>query len=159
MDIFKNKSQVIASTQVLGKATVEMLFQVHQDALWMLENMGVGCLQPEIVDAFRRYETDGKAIAYENRIYITGDLVKECLATVPGLDQFFVPRNSLFIGGRAPYVYDDSMGKGGVLPVISGENSQYGIHRFRKNFQIIFRKEYGYGQNLQSIIACSPHAS
>ena len=116
MDIFKNKSQVIASTQVLGKATVEMLFQVHQDALWMLENMGVGCLQPEIVDAFRRYETDGKAIAYENRIYITGDLVKECLATVPGLDQFFVPRNSLFIGGRAPYVYDDSMGKGGVLP-------------------------------------------
>jgi hypothetical protein len=37
---------------------------------------------------------------------------------------------------------------------ISGENSQHGIHRFRKNFQIIFRKEYGYDQNLQSIIAC-----
>ena len=118
MDIFKNKSQVIASTQVLGNATVEMLFQVHQDALWMLENMGVGCVQPEIENAFRRFEADGKAIAYENRIFITGDLVEECLAKVPGPDEFFVPRNSLFIGGRAPYVYDDSMGSGGVLPAL-----------------------------------------
>jgi trimethylamine:corrinoid methyltransferase-like protein len=117
MDIFKNKSQVIASTQVLGNATVDMLFQVHQDALWMLENMGVGCLQPEIVDAFRRFEADGKAIAYENRLFIAGDLVEECLATVPGPDDFFVPRNSLFIGGRAPYVYDDCKGRGGALPV------------------------------------------
>jgi trimethylamine--corrinoid protein Co-methyltransferase len=118
MDIFKNKSQLITSTQVLGKATVDMLFQVHQDALWMLENLGVGCVQPEIVDAFRLFEADGKAIAYENRIFITGDLVKECLATVPGPDGFFVPPNSLFIGGRAPYVYDDSRGRGGVLPTL-----------------------------------------
>ena len=93
------------------------MFQVHQDALWMLENMGVCCVQPEIVDAFRRFEADGKAIAYENRLFIAGDLVEECLATVPGPDDFFVPRNSLFIGGRAPYVYDDCKGRGGALPV------------------------------------------
>jgi trimethylamine:corrinoid methyltransferase-like protein len=35
---------------------------------------------------------------------------------VPKLDQFFVPRNSFFIGGTAPYVYDDEAGEGGVFP-------------------------------------------
>ena len=118
MDILKNKDQVITSTQVLGKATVAMLSQVHQDALWMLENLGVGCVHPEIVDAFRRFEADGKAIVYENRIFITGDLVSACLATVPGIDDFFVPRNSFFIGGRAAFVYDDKKDRGGVLPTL-----------------------------------------
>jgi len=118
MEIFKNKEQVMTSTHVLGKQTVDMLHQVHQDALWVLENMGVACVHPEIVGAFRRFEADGKAIFYENRIFITGDLVNECLCTVPAGVGFFVPRNSLFIGGRAPFVYDDNAGKGGVLPTL-----------------------------------------
>jgi trimethylamine--corrinoid protein Co-methyltransferase len=118
MEIFKNKEQVMTSTHVLGKQTVDMLHQVHQDALWVLENMGVACVHPEIVGAFRRFESDGKAIFYENRIFITGDLVNECLGTVPAGVGFFVPRNSLFIGGRAPFVYDDNAGKGGVLPTL-----------------------------------------
>jgi trimethylamine:corrinoid methyltransferase-like protein len=118
MEIFKNKEQVVSSTELLGKSTVDMLFQVHQDALWVLENMGVACVYPEIVEAFRNAESDGKAINYENRIYITGDLVHECLRTVPGQSEFFVPRNSFFIGGRAAYIYDDSSGKGGVLPTL-----------------------------------------
>lgn len=118
METFKNKDQVIASTQVLGKATVDMLFQVHHDALWMLENLGVGCIHPEIVDAFRQFEADGKAIVYENRIFITGELVAACLSTVPGIDDFFVPRNSLFIGGRAAFVYDDSKRRSGLLPTL-----------------------------------------
>lgn len=119
MHIFKSKEQVAASTRMLGKATVDMLSQVHQDALWILENLGVSCMHPEIVSAFRRFEVDGKAIVYENRIYITGDLVSTCLATVPGIEGFFVQRNSLFIGGRAAFVYDDKKGRGGVLPTLN----------------------------------------
>jgi trimethylamine--corrinoid protein Co-methyltransferase len=118
MEIFKNKEQVMTSTHVLGKQTVDMLHQVHQDALWVLENMGMACVHPEIVGVFRQFEADGKAITYENRIFITAELVNECLSKVPGQTNFFVPRNSFFIGGRAPYVYDDSEGKGGVLPTL-----------------------------------------
>lgn len=118
MDIFNNKDQVVTSTRLLGQTTVAMLAQVHRDALWILENLGVGCAHPELVDAFRRYEDCGKAVVYENRIFITGDLVSECLGTVPGIDRFFVPRNSFFIGGRAAFVYDDRNGRGGVLPTL-----------------------------------------
>ena len=118
MDIFKNKEQELTSTQLLGQQTVDMLRQIHHDALWVLENMGVACSHPEIVAAFRKFEADGKAIFYENRIFITRDLVNECLGSVPAGVGFFVPRNSLFIGGRAAYVYDDSAGKGGVLPTL-----------------------------------------
>ena len=111
-----NTEQIRLSESLLGKDTVEMLNQSHRDALWMLENMGVGCKQPEILEVFQKYEDDGKAIIYENRIYITEDLVKECLDSAPGVDQFFVPRNSFFIGGTAPYIYDDLKGEGGVMP-------------------------------------------
>ncbi len=113
-----NLVQMETSKALLGPATVDMLMKVHDDALWMLENMGVGCRQPDMLDAFRGYEADGKAIVYDNRVYITSDLVKECLAKVPGIDRFFVPRNSFFVGGTAPYVYDDRAGVGGVLPTL-----------------------------------------
>ncbi|MEW5735308.1 MAG: trimethylamine methyltransferase family protein [Thermodesulfobacteriota bacterium] len=104
------------SVRVLGEDTVSMLLQVHQDALWILENLGVGVRQPDIVDAFRPYEESGLAIFYEDRIYPAPALVNRSLATVPGLDRFFVPEQSLFIGGTAPYVYDDEKGEGGILP-------------------------------------------
>jgi trimethylamine:corrinoid methyltransferase-like protein len=113
-----NMEQFHRSTSLLGPPTVDMLMKVHQDALWMLENLGVGCKQPAMLEAFRRFENDGKAIVYENRVYITTELVKECLATVPALDEFFVPRNSFFVGGTAPYVYDDEKGEGGVIPTL-----------------------------------------
>ena len=111
-----NEQQIRKSTETLGEPTVEMLKQVHADALWMLENMGVGCTQPEIQQAFRRFEPDGEALFHENRIYLSESLVERCLSTVPGVDRFFVPRQSLFIGGTAPYVYDDAKGQGGILP-------------------------------------------
>jgi len=111
-----NSRQIETSTTLLGAQTVEMLFQAHADALWMLENMGVGCSQPDILAAFQQHEDDGKAVVYENRVYPTADLVKECLAKVPGIDDFFVPRNSFFIGGTAPYLYDDVAGQGGLMP-------------------------------------------
>jgi trimethylamine---corrinoid protein Co-methyltransferase len=111
-----NETQVERSKSLLGTETVTMLKEVHADAKWILENLGVGCKQPELRKAFQPFEAEGRVFLYEDRIYITADLVEQCLNTVPGLDQFFVPRNSLFIGGTAPYVYDDEARKGGVLP-------------------------------------------
>jgi trimethylamine--corrinoid protein Co-methyltransferase len=35
---------------------------------------------------------------------------------VPGVSDFFVPLNSFFIGGTAPYVYDEEAGEGGLTP-------------------------------------------
>ncbi|MCK4787046.1 MAG: trimethylamine methyltransferase family protein, partial [Desulfobacteraceae bacterium] len=93
-----------------------MLLQVHQDSLWILENLGVGCRQPEIQDTFQKFAEDGQAVVYEDRIYITSALVEQCLKIVPRVSDFIVPLNSFFIGGTAPYVYDDKAGKGGVFP-------------------------------------------
>ena len=92
-----NTEQVKKSKSVLGQDIVEMLLQVNKDALWILENLGVGCKQPEIQKAFQRFEADGTAIVYDNRIHITSGLVEKCLDKVPGLDDFFVPLNSFFI--------------------------------------------------------------
>jgi len=111
-----NQEQVEKSKSLLGEDTVEMLSQVHEDALWLLENTGVGCKHPEIIQAFEKFEDEGLAIIYENRIYITTDLVNHCLKTVPGIADFFVARNTLFIGDAAPYIYDDMAGKGGLSP-------------------------------------------
>ncbi len=111
-----NQDQKRESEAVLGKDTVEMLLRVHEDALWILENLGVGCKQPEILRAFQEKEAEGLAYVFENRIFVTTDLVEKCMETVPKIDDFFVPRNSFFIGGTAPYVYDDEAGEGGVFP-------------------------------------------
>jgi trimethylamine:corrinoid methyltransferase-like protein len=108
--------QLHRSIALLGKDAVDLLLQAHEDSLWVLENVGVGCKQPEILAAFRQHESEGEAIIFEDRVYITPKLVKSCLSTVPGVADFFVPLNSFFIGGTAPYVYDDEAGQGGILP-------------------------------------------
>lgn len=111
-----NTRQVETSKAILGEDTVDMLLKSHQDALWILENLGVGCRQPDIQQAFEPFAADGQAVVYENRIYVTSSLVKKCLESVPGVSDFFVPRDSFFIGGTAPYVYDDEKGAGGIFP-------------------------------------------
>ena len=108
--------QIELSKALFGKNTVDMLLQSHVDALWILENLGVGCKQPEMIDAIRRFESKGLAIFHDNRIYLTDELVEKCLSTVPGVADFFVPLNSFFVGGTAPYVYDSANGKGGIIP-------------------------------------------
>jgi trimethylamine:corrinoid methyltransferase-like protein len=113
-----NSNQIETSKALLGEATLDMLMKVHEDALWILENLGVGCKQPDMLNAYRHYEADGKAIVYDNRVYITAELVKACLAQVPAIGQFFVPLNSFFVGGTAPYVYDDHARIGGVMPTL-----------------------------------------
>ncbi len=111
-----NNQQIEKSSSLFGNDTIEMLFQAHKDALWILENLGVGCVQPDIQKAFQKYEAEGLAVVYDNRIHIMSDLVEKCLSTVPSVSDFFVPLNSFFIGGTAPYIYDDKEGKGGVMP-------------------------------------------
>jgi len=111
-----NADRVQQSENLLGQPTVEMLLQVHQDALWILENLGIACKQPQIVEAFQQFEAEGLTVTYEDRIYASPDLVNRCIEQVPGVERFFVPRNSFFIGGTAPYLYDDSAGQGGVMP-------------------------------------------
>lgn len=111
-----NKEQIEKSKDLLGENTVEMLLQVHQDSLWILENLGVGCKQPEMQDTFQKFAEQGQAVVHDNRIYITSALVEECLKTVPKVSDFFVPLNSFFIGGTAPYVYNDEKGEGGQFP-------------------------------------------
>lgn len=110
------KDQVDKSTELLGVETVDMLLKSHEDALWILENMGVGCKQTDMQEAFRQYEAEGLAYQHEDRIYVTRELVEKCLSTTPGVDDFFVPLNSFFIGGTAPYIYDDEKGVGGIFP-------------------------------------------
>jgi trimethylamine:corrinoid methyltransferase-like protein len=111
-----NQEQLKTSEKAFGKDTVEMLLKVHDDALWILENLGVGCKQPQILEAFKEKEGEGLAYVWEDRIFITQDLVLKCLETVPKVKDFFVPMNSFFIGGTAPYVYDDKAGVGGIFP-------------------------------------------
>jgi trimethylamine--corrinoid protein Co-methyltransferase len=111
-----NNQQIEKTKTLLGEDTVEMLLQVHQDSLWILENLGVGCKQTEIQDTFQKFAEEGKAVVYEDRIYITSELVEQCLKSVPSVSDFFVPLNSFFIGGTAPYIYNDKEGKGGMFP-------------------------------------------
>jgi len=98
-----NQERMEKSKAVLGEETVEMLLQVHQDALWILENLGVRCRQPEIQQVFEALAAEGEAVVYDERIYLTSGLVEKCLAKVPGVSDFFVALNSCFSGGTAPY--------------------------------------------------------
>ncbi len=116
MEKHMNTNQIEKSTSLLGKDTVDMLLQAHKDSLWMLENLGVGCSQEQIVQAFKPYEEQGRAIVYDGRIYITEDLTRELVSKSPGIDDFFLQRNSFLIGGTAPYIYDDEKGQGGLIP-------------------------------------------
>jgi len=111
-----NQQQMEISRSTFGNKVVDMLMQVHQDALWIVENMGIGCRHPEIQAVFQQHESTGKAIVYENRVYATSELVTACLEKVPKVKDFFVPKESFFIGGTAPYIYDDENGKGGIFP-------------------------------------------
>ena len=54
-----NKKQVEKSRALLGNEPVDMLLQVHKDAMWILENMGMGCKQPEMQKVFQQFEKEG----------------------------------------------------------------------------------------------------
>lgn len=86
------------------------LERIHQDALSVLEEVGVKCQSQEVR---RIFEETGLA-AYDEtsgHIHVLSPLVEQTLSTAPKRDQYWIPENSFGVGGTAPFVYDDDTGE------------------------------------------------
>jgi trimethylamine:corrinoid methyltransferase-like protein len=83
----------------------ELLARIHDDALRVLEEVGVKCTVPEVRQIF---EETGLAAFDETtgHLYVLRQLVEQALAQTPGRSEFFIPENSFGVGGTAPFVYD-----------------------------------------------------
>ncbi|MBF0224377.1 MAG: trimethylamine methyltransferase family protein [Desulfobacterales bacterium] len=82
------------------------LSQIHQDALRVLEEVGVKCESTKVRKSF---EDTGLA-AYDEtsrHIHILSPLINQALNLAPKRDKFFIPENAFGVGGTAPFVYDD----------------------------------------------------
>lgn len=85
------------------------LERIHQDALRVLEEVGVKCVSAEM----RRVFEDTGLAAYDEttgHIHVLSPLVEQALNTAPGRDQYWIPENAFGVGGTAPFVYDDDSG-------------------------------------------------
>ncbi|MEA2014979.1 MAG: trimethylamine methyltransferase family protein [Thermodesulfobacteriota bacterium] len=89
---------------------VEILNKIHNDALRVLEEVGVKCDNPEVK---RIFEETGLAAFDEStgHLHILTPLVEQALNTAPKRDQYWIPENSFGVGGTAPFVYDDQTGE------------------------------------------------
>ncbi|EFK11407.1 conserved hypothetical protein [delta proteobacterium NaphS2] len=86
------------------------LKQIHEDALRVLEEVGVKCVSPEIRQIF---EDTGLA-AFDGttgHIHVLKQLVEQALATAPKRDQYWIPEDAFGVGGTSPFVYDDQSGE------------------------------------------------
>jgi len=88
---------------------LELLDQIHLDALRVLEEVGVLCNVTEVQSIF---EETGLAAFDETtgHLHVMPDLISQALATTPTRDQYWIPENSFGIGGTAPFVFDDMSG-------------------------------------------------
>ncbi len=89
---------------------VAYLERIHQDALRVLEEVGIKCVSLEIRKIF---EDTGMA-AYDDttgHIHILKPLVEQALALAPKRDQYWIPEDAFGVGGTAPFVYDDQTGE------------------------------------------------
>lgn len=88
----------------------DLLKTIHQDALRVLEEVGVKCTSPEIRQIF---ENTGLAAFDETtgHLHVLTPLVEQALNTAPKRDQYWIPENSFGVGGTAPFVYDDQSGE------------------------------------------------
>ena len=88
----------------------DLLETIHQDALRVLEEVGVKCTSPEIRQLF---ENTGLAAFDETtgHLHVLTPLVEQALNTAPKRDQYWIPENSFGVGGTAPFVYDDQSGE------------------------------------------------
>ncbi len=87
-----------------------MLSRIHQDALRILEEVGVSCASQEIQSLL----ADTGLAAYDDstgHIHVLAPLVEQALAGTPGRGDYWVPSNSFGVGGTAPFVFDDSSGE------------------------------------------------
>jgi len=89
---------------------LELLDQIHTDALRVLEETGVKCESSEVR---RIFEETGLA-AYDEgtgHIHVLTPLVEQALTSTPRRDQYWIPENSFGVGGTAPFVHDDASGE------------------------------------------------
>ncbi len=87
----------------------DYLERIHQDALRVLEEVGVKCETQEVRKVF---EETGMAAFDEStgHIHVLRPLVEQALDTTPKRDRYWIPDNSFGVGGTAPFVYDDQNG-------------------------------------------------
>ncbi len=83
---------------------------IHNDALRVLEEIGVKCNSTEIR---RIFEDTGLAAFDETtgHIHVLSPLVAQALNTTPKRDQYWIGENAFGVGGTAPFVYDDDSGE------------------------------------------------
>lgn len=90
--------------------TSDYLDRVHQEALQVLEEVGVHCTSPDVISLF---EATGMA-AYDEttgHIHVLTPLVQQALDSSPKRDQYWIPENAFGVGGTAPFLYDDQTGE------------------------------------------------
>jgi trimethylamine:corrinoid methyltransferase-like protein len=88
----------------------DLLEKIHQDALRVLEEVGIQCESPRIRQIFE----DTELAAFDEstgHIHVLAPLVEQALTTAPKRDQYWIPENSFGVGGTAPFVYDDQTGE------------------------------------------------
>lgn len=86
-----------------------LLTKIHDDALRVLEEVGVKCNSAEVRQIF---EDTGLAAFDDStgHIHVLRPLVEQALNTAPKRDEYWVPENSFGVGGTAPFVYDEQSG-------------------------------------------------
>jgi len=88
----------------------KLLENIHQDAIRVLEEVGVKCASSEV----RKIFEDTGLAAYDEasgHIHVLRPLIEQALVSTPKRDQYWIPENSFGIGGTAPFVYDDDTGE------------------------------------------------
>ncbi len=87
-----------------------MLSRVHQDALRILEEVGVRCTSVEVQEIL----VDTGLAAYDDttgHLHVLTPLVEQALTTTPGRENYWIPPDSFGVGGTAPFVFDDHTGE------------------------------------------------
>lgn len=86
------------------------LKQIHEDALRVLEEVGVKCTSLEI----RKIFEDTGLAAFDDttgHIHVLKPLIEQTLATAPKRDQYWIPDDAFGVGGTAPFLFDDQTGE------------------------------------------------
>ena len=89
---------------------IDLLEKIHDDALRVLEEIGVKCASRQVRKIF---EKTGMAAFDDStgHLHVLRPLVEQALNTAPKREQYWVPENAFGIGGTAPFVYDDQTGE------------------------------------------------
>jgi len=85
---------------------LELMDQIHPDALRVLEEAGVKCDSSEVRQIFKATGS----VAFDETIchlYVLALLVEQALATTFTRDHYWILRNSCGVGETDPFVFDD----------------------------------------------------